>query len=42
MGNEILNIENRIALLRGRTSKENNKIVRKLERKLRKLTKEVG
>ena len=38
MGNEILNIENRIALLRGRTGKENNKIVRKLERRLRKLT----
>ena len=37
MGNEKLNLENRIALLRGRTGKENNKIVRKLERRLRKL-----
>ena len=37
MGNEILNLENRIALLRGRTGRENGKIVRKLERRLRKL-----
>ena len=37
MYNEILNLENRIALLRGRTGKENGKIVRKLERRLRKL-----
>ena len=34
---EILTLENRIALLRGRTGKENGKIVRKLERRLRKL-----
>ena len=37
MNNTILALENRIALLRGRTSKENGKIVRKLERKLRAL-----
>ena len=37
MDNEILNLENRIALLRGRTGRENGKIVRKLERRLRKL-----
>ena len=34
---EILILENRIALLRGRTGRENGKIVRKLERRLRKL-----
>ena len=34
---EILTIENRIALLQGRTSKENGKIIKKLQRKLRKL-----
>lgn len=34
---EILTIENRIALLQGRTGKENGKIVKKLQRKLRKL-----
>ena len=33
----ILSIENRIALLQGRTSKENGKIVKKLQRQLRKL-----
>jgi hypothetical protein len=37
MGNEILNLENRIALMRGRTGRENSKIIRKLERRLRKL-----
>ncbi len=36
---EILSTENRIALLRGRT-KENGKIVKKLERKLRRLKSE--
>lgn len=35
MGNEKLNLENRIALLQGRTSKENGKIVKKLQRRLR-------
>ena len=34
---EILTTENRIALLQGRTGKENGKIVKKLQRKLRKL-----
>jgi hypothetical protein len=33
----ILSIENRIALLQGRTSKENGKIIRKLQRQLRAL-----
>ena len=33
----ILSIENRIALLQGRTSKENGKIVKKLQRQLRAL-----
>ena len=33
----ILSIENRIALLQGRTSKENSKIVKKLQRQLRAL-----
>ena len=37
MNNNILAIENRIALLRGRTGKENSKIVKKLERRLRAL-----
>ena len=35
---EILATENRISTLRGRTGKENGKIVKKLLRKLRKLT----
>ena len=35
MNNTILALENRIALLQGRTSKENGKIVKKLQRKLR-------
>ena len=38
MNNNILAIENRIALLQGRTSKENGKIVKKLQRRLRRLT----
>ena len=37
MNNNILAIENRIALLRGRTGRENGKIVKKLERRLRAL-----
>lgn len=37
MGNEKLNLENRIALLIGRTGRENGKIVKKLQRRLRKL-----
>lgn len=32
-----LALENRIALLKGRTSKDNGRIIKKLERKLRKL-----
>ena len=35
---EILTIENRIALLRGRADRENGKIVKKLLRRHRKLT----
>ena len=38
MNYEILAIENRIALLQGRTGKENGKIVKKLKRRLRQLT----
>ena len=37
---EILALENRIALLRGRSGRENGKIVKKLERRLRKLKNE--
>ena len=37
MNNTVLALENRIALLRGRTGKENGKIVKKLERRLRAL-----
>ena len=33
----ILDLENRIALLQGRTGKENGKIVKKLQRQLRQL-----
>ena len=33
----ILAIENRIALLSGRTGRENGKIIKKLQRQLRKL-----
>ena len=35
MGNKVLNLENRIALLIGR-GKDNGKIVKKLQRRLRK------
>ena len=35
---KILAIQNRIALLRGRTGHENGKIVRKLERRIRMLS----
>ena len=35
---EILTTKNRIALLQGRTGKENGKIIKKLQRRLRKLT----
>lgn len=34
---EILALENRIALLQGRTGRENGKIIRKLQRRLRRL-----
>ena len=37
MSNTVLALENRIALLRGRTGRENGKIVKKLERRLRAL-----
>ena len=33
----ILSIENRIALLRGRSGRENGKIIKKLQRQLRQL-----
>ena len=33
----ILSLENRIALLQGRTGRENNKIIKKLQRQLRAL-----
>lgn len=33
----ILSLENRIALLRGRSGRENGKIIKKLERRLRQL-----
>ena len=39
--NEILAIENRIALLQGRSGRENGKIVKKLQRKLRRLRESV-
>ena len=35
---EILALENRIELLRGRTGRENGKIIKKLQRRLRRLT----
>jgi len=41
MNYEILAIENRIALLQGRTGKENGKIVKKLQRELRRLRESV-
>ena len=37
MYNTILALENRIALLRGRTDKDNGKIISKLERRIRAL-----
>ena len=37
LGNEVLNNENRISLLQGRTGKENGKIVKKLLRRQRRL-----
>ena len=37
MNNTVLALENRIALLRGRTGRENAKIIKKLERRLRAL-----
>jgi hypothetical protein len=33
----VLDLENRIALLRGRTGRENSKIIKKLERHIRAL-----
>lgn len=39
MENEILKLENRIALLKSRTT-DNGRIIQKLERRLRKLTKQ--
>lgn len=37
MTNTILAIENRIALLSGRTGRENGKVIKKLQRRLRRL-----
>ena len=37
MNNTVLALENRIALLRGRAGRENGKIIKKLERRLRAL-----
>lgn len=37
MNNTVLALENRIALLRGRSGRENGKIVKKLERRIRAL-----
>lgn len=37
MNYEILALENRIALLQGRSGRDNGKIVKKLQRRLRKL-----
>ena len=37
MGNKILELENRIELLRGRSGRENGRIINKLRRRLRKL-----
>ena len=37
MNNTVLALENRIALLRGRTGRENGKLIKKLERRLRAL-----
>ena len=33
----VLDLENRIALLRGRTGRENSKLIKKLERRIRAL-----
>ena len=42
MNTSILALENRIALLRGRTGRENGKLIKKLERRIRALqTKEI-
>ena len=38
MNYEILALENRIELLRGRSGRENGRIINKLKRRLRKLT----
>ena len=35
MNTSILALENRIALLRGRTGRDNGKIIKKLERRIR-------
>ena len=37
MNTSILALENRIALLRGRTGRENGKLIKKLERRIRAL-----
>lgn len=37
MNYEILILENRISTLRGRTGRENGKIIKKLQRRLRRL-----
>ena len=37
MNYEVLALENRIELLRGRSGRENGKIVKKLQRRLRRL-----
>ena len=37
MGNKILELENRIAMLKGRSGRENGAIVKKLQRRLRRL-----
>ena len=38
MNNTVLAIENRISTLRGRTGRENGAIIKKLQRRLRRLT----
>ena len=38
MNYEVLALENRIELLRGRSGRENGRIINKLRRRLRKLT----
>ena len=38
MNYEVLILENRINTLRGRTGRENGKIIKKLQRRLRRLT----